>query len=272
MQPAQDGLERLKKGMRRTWMTGDFGQLARHTMRCAEEFVDRLDIRSGMHVLDVACGTGNLAIAAARKGAHVSGVDFATNLLHQARERARAENLPANFEEGDAEQLPNSDAQFDIVMSMFGAMFPPRPELVAKELARVCRPGGRIAMANWTPGGFIGQVFVVGARFIAPPEGVPAPVLWGVSDVARERLGAYASEVRTERRMADFDFPFPPNEVVAFFREHFGPTKVAFSRLDAEGQSAYAADLEKLWREHNEAGAGRTLVHAEYLEVVAVRS
>ena len=126
-------------------------------------------------------------------------------------------------------------------------------------------------MANWTPGGFIGQVFAVGGRYIAPPENVPAPVLWGEVEIVRQRLGAYASEIRTTRQMAEFDFPFPPADVVAFFREYFGPTKMAFSRLDAEAQSAYAADLEALWREHNQAGSGRTLVRAEYLEVVAVR-
>ncbi len=247
MQPAQDGFERLKQGMRKTWMTGDFGQLARYSARCAEEFVGRLEIQAGMRVLDVACGTGNLAIPAARMGSQVTGVDFATNLLEQARNRAAAERLDASFKEGDAEQLPFADGQFDIVMSMFGAMFPPRPEIVAAELARVCRPGGRIAMANWTPEGFIGQVFKVGARYIAPPEGVPAPALWGVEDVVRERLGTHASKISMTKRMAEFDFPFQPAGVVAFFREYFGPIKIAFSRLDAEQQPAYAADLEKLW-------------------------
>ena len=272
MQPAQDGLEKLKQGMRRTWMTGDFGQLARYSTQSAEEFVGRLGIQAGMRVLDVACGTGNLAVPAARTGAQVIGVDFAPNLLEQARQRAEEEGLAANFEEGDAEQLRFSDAQFDIVMSMFGAMFPPRPEIVAAELSRVCRPGGRIAMANWTPEGFIGQVFKLGARYVAPPVGIPPPVLWGVESVVRERLGAYASDIRTARRMAEFDFPFPPAGVVAFFREYFGPIKIAFSRLDPEQQPHYAADLEKLWGEHNEAGGDRTLVRAEYLEVVAVRN
>lgn len=271
MQPAEDGLEKLKQGMRRTWMAGDFGQIARYSARCAEQFVDRLNLQAGMRVLDVACGTGNLAVPAARKGAQVLGVDIATNLLEQARQRAAAEGLAASFEEGDAEQLRYPDAQFDVVMSMFGAMFAPRPERVAAEVARVCRHGGRIAMANWTPAGFIGKVFALGARYIPPPEGIPAPVLWGDEAVARQRLGAHASEIRTARRMAEFDFPFPPSEVVGFFREYFGPTKVAFSRLDAAGQATYAADLERLWSEHNEAGAGRTVIRGEYLEVVAVR-
>jgi len=260
MQPAADGLGKLKQRMRQTWMAGDFGQVARYSARCAAEFVDRLDLQSGARVLDVACGTGNLAIPAARKGALVTGVDIATNLLEQARQRASAENLEASFEEGDAEQLPYQDAQFDVVMSMFGAMFAPQPGLVAAELSRVCRPGGMIAMANWTPDGFIGQIFKVGAKYIPPPEGIPAPVEWGQEHVVRERFGTYTSEVRTARGMAEFDFPFPPSQVVRFFREYFGPTKLAFERLDAETQACYAADLEDLWQEHNQADSERTRI------------
>jgi ubiquinone/menaquinone biosynthesis C-methylase UbiE len=271
MQPAADGLGKLKQRMRQTWMAGDFGQVARYSARCAAEFVDRLDLQSGARVLDVACGTGNLAIPAARKGALVTGVDIATNLLDQARQRAAAENLEISFQEGDAEQLPYQDEQFDVVMSMFGAMFAPQPGLVAAELSRVCRPGGTIAMANWTPDGFIGHIFKVGAKYIPPPEGIPAPVEWGQEHVVRERFGTYTSEVRTARRMAEFDFPFPPSQVVRFFREYFGPTKLAFERLDGDTQACYAADLEDLWQEHNQADSERTRIQGEYLEVVARR-
>jgi SAM-dependent methyltransferase len=272
MQPAGDGFEKLKQRMRETWMAGDFGQIARYSARCAAEFVDRLGIQPGAQVLDVACGTGNLAIPAARKGAQVIGADIAPNLLEQARQRAAVDDLQIAFQEGDAENLPFDDGQFDVVMTMFGAMFAPRPELTAAELGRVCRPGGTIAMANWTPGGFIGKVFGVGAKYIPPPEGLPAPVRWGEEAVVRKRLSPYASGIRTSLQMAEFDFPFPPSQVVRFFREYFGPTKVAFSRLDAEGQAAYAADLENLWRENNEADSERTRIRGEYLEVVATRS
>jgi SAM-dependent methyltransferase len=272
MQPAPTGLEHLKEKMRATWMAGDFGQIARYSAKGAEEFVDRLNIRTGMRVLDVACGTGNLAIPAARKGAQVTGVDIAPNLLEQARQRAAVESLQATFEEGDAEQLPYPDGHFNVVMTMFGAMFAPRPELVSSELARVCRSGGLIAMANWTSGGFIGKVFALGSRYVAPPEGIPAPTQWGDEKIVRERLGAHASQLRAERRLLIFDYPLPPRDVVQFFRDYFGPTQVAFSKLDAAGQFAYAADLESLWREHNEAGPDRTLVSAEYLEVTATRN
>lgn len=264
--------DQLKAKMRETWMAGDFGQIARFTARAAAEFVDRLEIRPGMRVLDVACGTGNLAIPAARKGAEVTGIDIAPNLVDQARKRAAAEGLNATFEEGDAEQLPYPDAQFDVVMSMFGAMFAPRPERVALELARVCRTGGRIAMANWTAEGFVGKSFAVSARHVPPPVTLPAPVLWGDETTVRERLGAAAKHIATERRTARFEYPFPPGEVVQFFREYFGPTKTGFARLDEAGQKAHAKALEQLWCEHNEARDGHTLVAAEYLEVIVDRA
>jgi SAM-dependent methyltransferase len=272
MQPAQASLEQIKQRMRDAWTAGDFGQIARYSARCAEEFVDRLQIQPRARVLDVACGTGNLAIPAARKGAEVWGIDIAPYLLEQARKRAAAEGLQAVFEEGDAEQLPYPDAHFDVVMSMFGAMFGLRPEVVASELARVCRPGGVIAMANWIPAGFVAKQFALGNQYAPPPQGTSAPVLWGEERVVRERLGAYASEIRTTPQTADLDYPFPPREVVQFFRQYFGPTQVAFSRLSADAQAAYMADLENLWSEHNLASDGRTAVRGEYLEVVATRA
>jgi SAM-dependent methyltransferase len=271
MQPAGD-FEQLKRKLRETWMAGDFGQIAQYTAKGAEEFVGRLPIGPGVRVLDVACGTGNLAIPAARQGAEVTGLDLAPNLLEQARRRAASETLRASFDEGDAEQLPYPDARFDVVMSMFGAMFGPRPERVASELARVCRSGGIIAMANWTPEGFVGKSFALGARYVPPREGLPAPVLWGKEEVVRERLAPWASRVETARRTVMFDYPFPPRQVVEFFREYFGPTKTAVAQLDAAGQAAYAQDQENLWSAYNEGGEGRSLVRAEYLEVIAVRA
>lgn len=244
-----DELQHLKERMRSTWMAGDFGRIARYSADAAAEFVDRLDLQSGARVLDVACGTGNLAIPAARKGAVVTGADIASNLLEQARTRAREEGLEATFEEGDAEKLPYPDASFDVVMTMFGAMFAPRPEVVAGELARVCRPGGTIAMANWTPGGFVGRTFALSARYVPPPPGIPIPVLWGEEAVVRQRLAPYTREIRTRLRQLVFDYPYPVRDVVQLFRDYFGPTKLVFSRLDAAGQEAFAADSEALWRE-----------------------
>jgi SAM-dependent methyltransferase len=272
MQPAQHGISEIKQRMRATWMAGDFGQIARYSARCAEEFVDRLQLQPGTRVLDAACGTGNLAIPAARKGAQVTGADIAPNLLDQARGRAAAESLHAVFEEADVESLPYPDAAFDVVMTMFGAMFAPRPELAASELARVCRPGGRLAMANWTPDGFVAKQFALGNRYVPPPPGIPPPVLWGDERVVRERLGSYASAIQTARQALVFEYPHPPSEMVQFFRSYFGPTQAAFARLDPEAQAAYAADLEQLWTEYNEASGDRTVVRAEYLEVIATRA
>lgn len=272
MQPAQHGISDIKQRMRATWMAGDFGQVARYTTQCAEEFVDRLQLQPRTRVLDVACGTGNLAIPAARKGAQVTGADIAPNLLDQARARAAAEGLPAVFEEADVESLPYPDAGFDVVMTMFGAMFAPRPELAAAQLARVCRSGGRLAMANWTPDGFVAKQFAVGNRYLPPPQGIPPPVLWGDDRVVRERLGGYSSSIQTNRRTVTFDYPYPPGDMVQFFRTYFGPTQAAFARLDADAQAAYAAELVQLWSEYNEASGGRTVVRAEYLEVLATRA
>lgn len=271
MQPAQSAVDRIKQKMRSAWMAGDFGQVARYTAKSAEEFVDRLKLQPGARVLDVATGTGNLAIPAARQGALVWGIDIAPNLLEQARQRAASENLQATFQEADAEQLPFPDAHFDVVMTMFGAMFAPRPETTAAELARVCRSGGRIAMANWIPSGLIAKQFALGNRYVPPPENVPPPVLWGDEQQARQRLGPYATEVRTARQTLEFDYPFPPRDVVQFFRQYFGPARMAFAQLPPDARNAYMADLEALWHEHNLGGEDRTSVRAEYLEVVATR-
>jgi len=272
MKAARKGLAQLKETLRATWMAGDFGQIAKYSTRGAEEFVERLTILPGMRVLDLACGTGNLAIPAARKGAYVTGVDIATNLLEQARQRASAETLPIIFEEGDAEDLAYPDGHFDLVMSMFGAMFALRPEKVCSELARVTRHEGTIAMANWTPDSLPGETFCLTSRHLPPPEGILPPVLWGDEKVVRKRLAAHFSKIQTNRRTIDMKYPFSVRRVVRFFRENFGPTQLAFSRLDPAAQEAYARDLEDLWRKYNQsAGEKDVKVCAEYLEVIATR-
>ena len=254
------------------WIAGDFGRIAIFQAAEAERFVGRLGLRTGARVLDVACGTGNLSIPAARLGTMVTGVDIAPNLVEQARKRASAEGVTATFDVGDAEALPYPDASFDWVITMYGAMFAPNPELAAREMARVCRSGGTIAMANWTPTGFVGKMFALSAKHAPPPDGMAPPVLWGVEEKVRERLGPFASRIETTIRSIDFDYPFSAREVVQYFREHFGPTKTVFARLDAAGQEAMAADAEALWRAHNQGGEDHMVVPAEYLEVVATRA
>jgi SAM-dependent methyltransferase len=264
-------MQQLKEKMLATWMAGDFGKIAEYAAKDAEAFVVTLGITPAMQVLDVACGTGNVAIPAARAGAVVTGVDIASNLLRQARARAASEGLEITFEEGDAEELPFMDAQFDMVLSMFGAMFAPDPDRVAAELTRVCRHGGKIAMANWTPDGFAGKMFRLTNRYVPPPVELPAPTLWGDEAVARVRLDACGVQAETRRRSILFDFPFPPRDVVNFFREYFGPVKMTFARLDPARQKEYGDDLERLWSENNQGGDHKTLIHNEYLEVIGTR-
>jgi ubiquinone/menaquinone biosynthesis C-methylase UbiE len=271
MQTGAPDITQLKSRMKQAWMAGDFGQIANFTAHEAENFIGRINIGPGSKVLDVACGTGNTAIPASKAGASVTGVDIAANSLEQAKKRAESERLQIRFEEGDAEELRYADHSFDIVLTMFGAMFAPRPEKVAAELLRVCRPGGLIAMANWTPQGFVGKSFQVTAKMVPPPP-VPPPVLWGDESVVRQRLGSGTKRIACTRQNAHFLYPFTPKETVSFFRKYFGPTQTAFARLDEAGQAALAAQLESLWAEHNTSNDGNTSVHAEYLEVHAIRA
>jgi ubiquinone/menaquinone biosynthesis C-methylase UbiE len=224
-------------------------------------------------VLDVACGTGNLGIIAARRGCVVSGVDIARNLIEQARVRAAAEGLRIDFIEGDAEALPFLDGQFDRVLSMFGVMFAPRPDAAVAEMRRVTRPGGKIALANWTPGGFLGKMFnVFKTHLPPPPAGVPSPMSWGDEATVRSRLAQGFTDLRVTRRIAFMRYPFGPADTVEFFRQYYGPTQRAFASLDAAAQAALRRDLVELQTVHNIASTqGTTEVAAEYLEVVATR-
>ena len=265
-------MEALKSKLRATWIAGDFGEIARSIAKGGEEFVERLNVGPGMKVLDVACGTGNLALPAARKGADVTGVDIAPNLIEQAQANASTEGLNAKFEVGDAEALPYADGEFDVVMTMFGAMFAPRPDVTASELKRVCKPGGRIAMANWTPAAFTGQMFKTQSKHVPPPQGMPSPLLWADEEEVRRRFGDGLSDLHMTRREITFTYPFGPAEVVEHFRKYFGPTQKAFESLDDAAQDALRKDMVELWTEHNHANDGTTRVTSEYLEVIATRS
>jgi SAM-dependent methyltransferase len=267
-------MESLKGRLKASWMAGDFSQIARSYESGAADFVGRLNLGQRTKVLDVACGNGNLAIPAARAGAVVTGVDIAPNLLDQGRSRAQAEGLTIQFDEGDAEQLPYDDSSFDTVVSMFGVMFAPRPDKAGAELTRVCRPGGTVALANWIPTGFIGQVFKATAAHVPPPPLMPSPILWGDEGTVRERLRENISDLRLTRRLISFNYPFAPADVVEFWRLYYGPAQRAFEALNAnpEKQAALRGDLERLWSDHNQATDNSTLVESEYLEVIAVRN
>ena len=264
-------LNELKKRLKATWMTGDYDVFSRYMEKGSEQFFRELGVTPGTRLLDVGCGAGQLALIAARAGARVAGCDIATNWLERARARAAAEGLEITFDEGDAESLPYEDSQFEAVISFVGAMFAPRPEMVAAELTRVCQPGGIIAMANWTPGGFVGQMFKTIAKHIAP-TGMPSPVLWGDETTVRSRFHEGIADLKLTPRMFHFEYPFAADEVVDFFRTNYGPMTRAFASLDENEQASLRSELVALWSSHNKAGDDRTELDAEYLEVLATRA
>ena len=222
-----------------------------------------------MKVLDVGCGTGNQAVPAARAGADVTAVDIAPNLLVQAAARAQEERVNINLREADAEELPYNDGEFDVVMSMFAAMFAPRPQVVIAELRRVCRSGGLIAMANWTPDSFVAEQNKIMSRYAPPPPpGLESPMLWGDETVVRERFGTGVA-LSMKRRTATFDIPLWPTETEAHFRQYIGPTQILMRQLDAERRQSLVDEMAAHWAKHNRGDGKRTIVHAEYLEVQA---
>jgi ubiquinone/menaquinone biosynthesis C-methylase UbiE len=264
--------ETIKARQQATWEAGDFGQIAKYNDASVEEFVGRLPLRRGMRVLDVGCGTGSVAVHAARLGYDVTGVDIARNLIEQARQRAAAERLSIGFQEGDAESLPFLDGSFDAVISRYGAMFAPRPELVAAELYRVTKPGGFAAMANWTPDGLIGTMFQIFKTHLPPSSvAIPSTMLWGEESTVRERLKAFA-RLKLTRRIAIQRFPFSPAKTIDFFQQFYGPTLRAFEVLSSEQQEALRRELVAFQTGHNRSGSGDTTeTQAEYLEVIAIR-
>jgi Methylase involved in ubiquinone/menaquinone biosynthesis len=263
-------MESLKSKLKTTWEAGDFTEVAKHIETVAQQFVERLNIQPGMKVLDVACGSGNLAIIAAQKGAKVTGIDIADNLIDSARTRADAAGLNIKFEVGDAEAMPYEDNSFDLVMTMFGAMFAPRPEVAASELVRVCRPDGTIAMANWTPNGHTGQMFKLSSKYLPPPP-MPPPIQWGIPEMVTERFGDSVKDLKMTTQIAEFIFDYGPAEVVKHFKQYFGPTVIAYKLIAPEHHEAFRADTEALWTLNNTATDGTTLVKSEYLEVIATK-
>ena len=270
MESVSPELAQLKSALKSTWMAGNFGEVAKFAAKEGEVFVQRIGIERGQRVLDVACGTGNTAIPAARAGADVTGVDIAPNLLEQARTRAASEGLSIRFEEGDAESLPYPDAAFDAVITMFGAMFAPRPERTASELVRVCKPGGRIAMANWTPEGFVGQLFKVVGKHVPPPAGVQPSALWGTEPHIVQLFGRGAADIRCVRKMFNFRYA-SPKHWIQIFRDFYGPTHKAFAALPPAGQKELEADINALLERLNVGGRRSLIVPGEYLETVIVK-
>ncbi len=264
-------MEALKSKLKSTWEAGDYSIFAKYLEPGALEFFNRLQIPVGTKLLDIGCGAGQLTIPAAKRGIRVTGLDLAQNLVDHARERAQKEDLDVEIEQGDAEALPYPDASFEVVLSLIGAMFAPRPELVASEMLRVCQRNGKVVMGNWTPAGHVGQMFKVIANHVPPPPIFPSPLLWGDETKLRERLGDGVKELRITPYLYPFVYPFSPEEVVDFFIKYYGPTNRAFNGLNDEKKIAFKEDLVRLWSSNNLATDRTTKVLAEYVEVIGIR-
>lgn len=263
-------LAAIKARQQQTWASGDYAAVAARIVIVAEQLCDTADLRAGWNVLDVATGTGNAALAAARHGCTVVGVDYVPALLQRGRERAVAEGLAVDFLEADAEALPFPDESFDAVTSVFGTMFAPDHRKTASELLRVVRPGGTIAVANWTPDGFIGDLFRTVALHVPPPTGLASPMLWGTESHLRDLLGDGITTCAIETRTFTFRFS-SPEEFAEFFRLWYGPTLKAFAALGTEARAALEADLVQLARRWNRLGDGAVAIPAAYLSAVATR-
>ena len=265
--PAAPDYAAIKQRQHATWASGDFAVIGVTLQSVGESLADAVDIRAGERVLDVAAGNGNATLAAARCFAEVTSTDYVPALLDKGRARAAAEGLPVKFETADAEELPFADGSFDVALSTFGAMFTPDHARPANEMMRVVRSGGRIGLANWTPQGFIGQLFKVIGAYLPPPAGLKSPALWGTEPHIVELFGAQATAIRTVRKHFKFRYRSAAHWIQVF-RDFYGPTHKAFAALDANAQSALERDITALLDRCNIAGQTSLVVPAEYLEVV----
>ena len=268
-QPQTPDLAVMKARQQQAWASVDYGDLATTMVIMSELLCEAVDLRAGWRVLDVATGSGNTAIAAARRFCDVTGIDYVPALLERGRERAAAERLPVTFREGDAEDLPFPDASFDAVLSTIGAMFAPDQEKTARELLRVCRSGGRIGMANWDPNGLTGEIGRVTARYIPPPVGM-GPPRWGTEEGLRELFGDEVTSLQVTRRSVIWRYR-SPEHWLEFFRAHHGQIHRNFASLDPAQQEALAGDLLDVVRRFNRSGDETLVAPADYLEVAAIR-
>jgi ubiquinone/menaquinone biosynthesis C-methylase UbiE len=258
----------IKDRQQKTWASGDFSVIASRIVLTSERLAEAADLRAGSQVLDVACGSGNAAIAAARHGARVVGVDYVPALLEDGRVRAEAEGLDVDFLLGDAEALPVDANSFDAILSVYGTMFAPDHERTASEILRVARPGATVALASWTPSGFIGEMFDVISSHVPPPAGIRSPMLWGTEDHLVQIFGRGTLDIESTQQTQSFRYT-SPDEFVESFRRWYGPTNKAFAALEPEGQLRMHADLVHLaqrWDENRDGGA--ITIQAEYLQSV----
>jgi len=267
----QPDLAAVTQVQQQIWSQGDFSMVANLVYFPSERLAESLQIIPDERVLDVASGSGNAALAAARRSwGNVISSDYVPALLDRGRERAAAEGLEIEFVEADAQNLPFEDASFDVVTSVFGAMFAPDQQKTADELLRVVKPGGRIGMGNWRPDGSVGTMFKTISKHAPPPPGLPSPLLWGTEEHVRELFGDRISELRAERRISRQPFR-SPDHYIEFFRTYFGPTKMAYERIGPDGEQALTDDL-RAFLEANNADQRAMVLEAEYLELIAVRA
>jgi SAM-dependent methyltransferase len=264
-------LTKVKARQQQMWASGDFHAVAFLIQPVADQLCEAVDLQSGSRVLDVACGSGNAALAAARFDCEVTGIDYVPALLERGRRRAEAEGVAIDLRPGDAEAIPFADAQFDAVLSVFGSMFAPDQQQAASELARVCRPGGRIGLAAWTPGGFIGQMLKVVAARVPPPAGVASPLLWGTESHLQELFGEAVDTLTSTERTFAWRFRSAEN-LVDFFRTYYGPTLKAFEAVGPDGADGLAADLADLARQFAGVTDGPVAIPSTWLQTVAIRS
>ncbi|MGE5161405.1 MAG: class I SAM-dependent methyltransferase [Betaproteobacteria bacterium] len=268
--PPSIDLKAIKQRQQATWASGDFSVVGITLQIVGESLAEAADVRAGERVLDVAAGNGNATLAAARRFADVTSTDYVPALLERGRDRARADGLQIDFQVADVEDLPFADGSFDVVLSTYGAMFAPDHARAANEMLRVTRRGGRIGLANWTPDGFIGQLFKVVGAHVPPPVGLRSPALWGTEPHLVELFGPQAADIRCTRKNFNFRYRSPAHWL-QIFRDYYGPTHKAFAALDADGQKRLAADISALLERLNVGGRESLVVPGEYLEVVIVR-
>jgi ubiquinone/menaquinone biosynthesis C-methylase UbiE len=269
--PSSQDASPIKDRQRAIWESGDYHEIGTRVTLASELICEAVGLQAGERVLDVASGTGNAALAAARRFAYVTSSDYAPELLERGKMRAHVEGLPVTFEIADAEDLPYADNSFDVVLSVFGAMFAPNQEQVAQELLRVCKPGGRIGLANWTPDGFVGEQHRMLAGFVPPPPGVRPPMLWGTEEHLRTLFGTGIRELRIEPRSAEFRY-HSAQHFVSFMRSHFGPFTHVFNTLANEEQQRLENELAAMAGRYNHSGNDTILAPGDYLEVVAVKA
>jgi len=262
--------EEIKNKQQNVWASGDFSIVAWNTLYIGEKLCEAVDFRAGQKILDVATGSGNTALSAARRFGEVTGIDYVPALIEKAKERSAIDKLPVDFRVADCENMPFPDGSFDVVLSTFGSMFAPDHEKAAQELLRVCKPNGKIGLANWSPEGFWGEIFRLRGKYIPPEENLKPPGEWGTEQRIKELFENHTSEIKINKRTALFRYK-SVEHFIEFFKTYFGPILKTFEALDEQQQNQYQKDIEQKVIQFNQSGDNTVVIPAEYLEIVMVK-